>query len=156
MITFLKIRLPVLAIVYMPYQLSNVSLDLKSSLSHECAIHTTRDGHLVGIISFKGEHPFLNWHDYEYLRRRTDEFSLMAFPDFISAMIIDLRDLQAWLAADAPIIPWRLSDEDCPIRILVSDEQRAHYSSVFEPAWLAWDLQATIKDMREFFDMHLH
>jgi hypothetical protein len=27
---------------------------------------------------------------------------------------------------------------------------------VFEPAWLAWDLQATLKDMRDFFDMYLH
>lgn len=140
----------------MPYQINPVSLDLSSSLTHQCSLHTTRDGHLVGIISFKSDQPQLNWHDYEYLRRRTDEFSLMTFPDYIAALIIDLRDVQAWLTAEAPIIPWRLSEEDCPVRILVGSEQRAHYSSVFEPAWLAWDLQSTIKDMREFFDMHLH
>lgn len=140
----------------MPYQINPVSLDLSSSLTHQCSLHTTRDGHLVGIIAFQSEQPLLNWHDYEYLRRRTDEFALMTFPDYIAALIIDLREVQALLTAEAPIIPWRLSEEDCPVRILVGSDHRAHYSAVFEPAWLAWDLQATIKDMREFFDMHLH
>lgn len=140
----------------MPYQINPVSLDLSSSFTHQCSLHTTRDGHLVGIISFKSEQERLTWYDYEYLRRRTDEFSLMTFPDYIAALIIDLREVHALLTAEAPIIPWRLSEEDCPVRILVASEQRAHYSSVFEPAWLAWDLQSTIKDMREFFDMHLH
>lgn len=140
----------------MPYATSPISLKLASHLNHQCSLHNTRDGHLVGIIAFHSEQPFLTWHDFEYLRRRTDEFAMMAFPDFIAALIIDLSGLIPLLRADAPIIPWRLIDEDCPIRILVSSSQRAHYSAVFEPAWLAWDLDAALKDMREFFDMNYH
>ncbi|RYY77850.1 MAG: hypothetical protein EOO69_13015 [Moraxellaceae bacterium] len=140
----------------MPYSVIPVQLDLPTSLKHQCWLHTSRDGHLIGIIAFEGDAPELNWYDLEYLRRRSDEFSVMAFPEYISALIIDLRHLEARLEADVPIFPWRLTEDDCPIRVLVSDEQRAYYSSVFEPAWLAWDLQATLKDMRDFFDMRFH
>ena len=140
----------------MPYVLKPVSLELNARTHHECMLHTTRDGYLIGIISFINEYPVLTWQDLEYIRRKGEEFSVMAFPHAVSAMIIDLRDFKPWLSADAPIIPWRMMEEDCPVRILVSAEQRRHYSAVFEPAWLAWDLQATLKDMREFFDMYLH
>lgn len=140
----------------MPYTTTPVSLKLASHITHECSIHTTRDGHIIGIISFQSDQPYLTWHDFEYLRRRTDEFSMMAFPDFIAALVIDLQGLQPLLRADAPIVPWRIIDEECPVRILVNAEQRAHYSGVFEPAWLAWDLQSTLKDMRDFFDMNYH
>ncbi len=140
----------------MPYTLQPISLDLQTTTQHECLLHTSRDGHLIGIISFVKESPLLVWQDLEYIRRKTEDFSVMPFPECIAALIIDLRDFKPWLSADAPIIPWRLTEEDCPIRILVTPEQRQHYSSVFEPAWLAWDLQATIKDMRDFFDMYLH
>lgn len=140
----------------MPYSLTPIHLELPTKLTYRCTLHTSRDGHLIGVIAFEGDTVPLSWYDLEFLRRRSDEFSVMAFPEYIAGLIIDLRNLTALLPADAPIFPWRLTEEDCPIRVLVSQEQRAHYSSVFEPAWLAWDLQATIKDMREFFDMHFH
>jgi hypothetical protein len=140
----------------MPYILKPVSLELDARTQHECMLHTTRDGYLIGIISFVNEYPVLKWQDLEYIRRQGEAFSVMAFPHPIAALIIDLRDFKPWLGADAPLIPWRMMEEDCPVRILVSAEQRQHYSAVFEPAWLAWDLQASLKDMRDFFDMYLH
>lgn len=140
----------------MPYTITPISLELPTSLSHHCWTHTSRDGHLIGVIAFESSQTQINWFDLEYIRRRTDEFAVMAFPDYISALIIDLRGLTALLDTEAPIFPWRLTEEDCPIRILVHYEQRAHYSAVFEPAWLAWDLQATLKDLRDFFDMNYH
>lgn len=140
----------------MPYSITPVSLELRSTITHQCSLHTTRDGHVIGIIAFEGNAPELNWHDLEYMRRRCEEFSLMAFPDYIAGFIIDLRHLTALLDVEAPIIPWRISEDECPIRVLVGSEQRDYYSSTFEPAWLAWDLQATLKDMRDFFDTSFH
>lgn len=140
----------------MPYSTTPVSLEIPTTITHQCRLHTSRDGHLIGIIAFESGSTTLNWQDLEYIRRRCEELSLMAFPDFIAAFIVDLRDLAALLDGDAPILPWRIAEDDCPVRVLVSDEQRAHYSAVLEPAWLAWDLDATIKDMREFLDMDYH
>lgn len=140
----------------MPYSTISVSLEISTSLTHQCSLHTSRDGHLIGIIAFEGQQAQLNWHDLEYMRRRCEEFSLMAFPDYIAAFIVDLRGVTALLDGEAAILPWRIAEDDCPIRVLVSDEQRAYYSAVLEPAWLAWDLDATLKDMREFLDMHYH
>ncbi|MDR9777910.1 hypothetical protein RJJ65_35850, partial [Rhizobium hidalgonense] len=67
----------------MPYSTTPVSLDIPSTLRHQCSLHTSRDGHLVGIIAFEGQSPNLTWQDLEYMRRRCEELSLMAFPDYI-------------------------------------------------------------------------
>lgn len=140
----------------MPYSTTPVSLDIPSTLRHQCSLHTSRDGHLVGIIAFEGQSPNLTWQDLEYMRRRCEELSLMAFPDYIAAFIVDLRGLVALLDGDSPILPWRIAEDECPVRVIVSNAQRAHYSSVLEPAWLAWDLDATLKDIREFLDTNYH
>lgn len=140
----------------MSYTITPISLDLQTSLSHQCWTHQSRDGYLIGVIAFESTAPQLSWVDLEYMRRRTEEFAMLATPDYIAALVIDLRGLSPLLDSEAPIFPWRLTEEDCPMRILVHADQRAHYSSVFEPAWLAWDLQATLKDLRDFFDMQYH
>ncbi len=158
--------------------LEPVDLAVDSQLTHQTWLHTSTDDHLIGVITFyvtalvdpnkplvptmqpSSEHvvscdalPRHNtWDDIEYIRRRIDEFSIVGFPDFLSALIIDLSHLPFLLDADAPIFPWRMLEDHCPIRVLVHGQQRAHYSSVFEPAWLAWDLEHALLDLRKQVD----
>ena len=140
----------------MSYSLNQVSLDLETDVSHQCFIHKTRDEHLIGIIEFTKPSYVLKWGDFEYFRRRTEEFSVMPFPDCINAMIIDVRDVAPFLDNEVPIIPWRLLEEECPIRLVVPQERLDHYTGLFEPTWLTTDLDATIAELREFMDMFVH
>lgn len=138
----------------MPHHLEPITLEVETPVTYKSWLHTTRDYHLVGVIAFAAPETHLAgaWDDIEYIRRRTDEFSIIGFPEFLSAMVLDLRDLPFLLDADAPVFPWRMMEEECPIRVLVNHDHRAHYSSVFEPAWLAWDLDSCIADIRSLLD----
>ncbi len=138
----------------MPHSIEPVSLEVDTPVRYQSWLHTTRDYHLIGVIAFSAPETHLQaqWDDLEYMRRRTDEFSVIGFPEFLSAMVIDLRGLPFRLDMEAPIFPWRMLEENCPIRILVHQDQRAHYSSVFEPSWLGWDMDACISDIRQLLD----
>ncbi len=138
----------------MPHRIEPVTLEVETPVTYKSWLHTTRDYHLVGVISFAAPETHLKaeWDDLEFIRRRTDEFSIIGFPDFLAAMVLDLRGLSFLLDADAPIFPWRMLEEECPIRVLVNREQQAHYSSVFEPAWLSWDLDSSLADIRSILD----
>ncbi|MCP5732446.1 hypothetical protein NL307_27215, partial [Klebsiella pneumoniae] len=107
----------------MAYQRQSVCLDLDTDVTHQCFLHTTRDEHLIGIIEFTKQSYVLKWGDLEYFRRRTEELSVMPFPDCINAMIIDIRNVAPFLDAEVPIIPWRLVEEECPIRIVAPQER---------------------------------
>ncbi|WP_410210896.1 hypothetical protein [Aquirhabdus sp.] len=138
----------------MPHRIEPVTLEVETPVRYKTWLHTTRDYHLIGVIAFSAPETRLTaeWDDLEYIRRRADEFSIIGFPEFLAGMVIDLRDLPFLLDAEAPIFPWRMMEEDCPIRVLVSSDHRAHYSSVFEPAWLGWDLDTCISDIRTLLD----
>lgn len=140
----------------MAYRLQRTSLDLDTDVSHQCYLHYTRDQHLIGIIEFSKPGYVLTWGDLEYFRRRTEEFSVMPFPDCINAMIIDIRNISAFLDQDVPIIPWRLLEEECPIRLVVPQERIEHYAGLFEPTWLSSDVESAILEIREFVDMFVH
>lgn len=43
----------------------------------------------------------------------------MPLPDCINAMIVDIRNVQPFLDNEVPILPWRLLEEDCPVRLVV-------------------------------------
>ncbi|HBG83239.1 MAG TPA: hypothetical protein DDX00_05575, partial [Acinetobacter radioresistens] len=111
---------------------------------------------LIGIIEFSKPSYVLKWGDLEYFRRRTEEFSVMPFPDCVNAMIIDIRNISAFLDQEVPIIPWRLLEEDCPIRLVVPQDRIEHYSGIFEPTWLSSDVDSAIQEIREFVDMFVH
>ncbi len=138
----------------MPHRLEPITLEVETLVTYKSWLHTTRDYHLIGVIAFAAPetHIKAEWDDVEYIRRRTDEFSIIGFPEFLAGMVLDLRDLSFLLDADAPIFPWRMMEEECPIRVIVNHAQRAHYSAVFEPAWLAWDLDSGIADIRGLLD----
>ncbi len=138
----------------MPHRIEPVTLEVETPVRYKTWLHTTRDYHLIGVIAFSAPETRLTaeWDDLEYIRRRADEFSIIGFPEFLAGMVIDIRDLPFLLDAEAPIFPWRMMEEECPIRVLVSSDQRAHYSGVFEPAWLAWDLDSCISDIRTLLD----
>lgn len=140
----------------MAYQRQSVSLDLDTDVTHQCFLHTTRDEHFIGIIEFNKPSYVLKWGDLEYFRRRTEELSVMPFPDCINAMIIDIRNIAPFLDNEVPIIPWRLVEEECPIRIIVPQERLEFYSGFFEPTWLSTDLDTAIYELREFMDMFVH
>ncbi|MCL9676108.1 MULTISPECIES: hypothetical protein [Acinetobacter] len=140
----------------MSYRQQNVTLDLDTDVTHQCTLHHTRDEHLIGIIEFSKPSFSIKWGDLEYFRRRTEEFSVMPFPDCINAMIIDIRNVNAFLDNEVPIIPWRLLEEECPIRLIVPHERLAHYIGVFEPTWINTDLDSAISELREFMDMFVH
>jgi hypothetical protein len=142
----------------MPFTIEQVSLELDTPVTYKTWLHTTRDYHLIGMIAFSApdSRKIARWDDLEYMRRRTDEFSIIGFPEFLSAMIIDLSNLPFLVDGEAPIFPWRMLEENCPIRILVNADQRAHYSSVFEPAWLDWDREQSLRDIRNVLDKRLH
>ena len=140
----------------MAYRLQRTSLDLDTDVTHQCYLHHTRDLHLIGIIEFSKPSYVLKWGDLEYFRRRTEEFSVMPFPDCVNAMIIDIRNISAFLDQEVPIIPWRLLEEDCPIRLVVPQDRIEHYSGIFEPTWLSSDVDSEIQEIREFVDMFVH
>ncbi|APV36301.1 MULTISPECIES: hypothetical protein [Acinetobacter] len=140
----------------MSYRQQNVTLDLDTDVTHQCTLHHTRDEHLIGIIEFSKPSFSIKWGDLEYFRRRTEEFSVMPFPDCVNAMIIDIRNVNAFLDNEVPIIPWRLLEEECPIRLIVPHERLAHYIGVFEPTWINTDLDSAISELREFMDMFVH
>lgn len=140
----------------MSYGKQPVTLELETDVAHHCYLHTTRDGHLIGIITFEKSDSELNWRDFEYFRRRTEEFSVMPFPDCINAMIIDIRQVEALIDSEVPILPWRLLEEECPIRLVVPAEHLAHYVGFFEPTWLCTDLESAICEIREYMDMFVH
>ena len=140
----------------MAYQQNPVTLELDTDVTHECSLHHTRDQHLIGIIRFIKPSYQLKWGDIEYFRRRTEEFSVMPFPDCINAMIVDIRDVQCYLDNEIPILPWRLLEEDCPVRLVVPPERLDHYIGSFEPTWLVTDVDTAIKEIRDFMDMFVH
>lgn len=45
----------------MSYQRQAVSLDLDTDVTHQYLLHTTRDGHLIGIIEFSKPSYALKW-----------------------------------------------------------------------------------------------
>lgn len=140
----------------MPYCLQSVSLDLNTDVTHQCFLHHTRDEHLIGIIEFTKPSHLLQWGDLEYFRRRTEEFSVMPLPDCIGAMIIDIRNVQALVDNEVPILPWRMLEEECPVRLVVPHEHLEHYAGLFEPTWLTTDVETAIQEIREFMDMFVH
>lgn len=140
----------------MSYRQQSVSLELDTDVTHECALHYTRDEHLIGIIRFKKSSSLLKWGDLEYFRRRTEEFSVMPFPECINAMVIDIREVNAFLDNDVPILPWRLLEEECPVRLVVPQEHLEYYNGMFEPMWLSTDIEHAIHEIREFMDMFVH
>lgn len=140
----------------MAYRQQSVSLDLDTDVTYQCALHYTRDQHIIGILEFSKPSLVLTWGDLEFFRRRTDELSVMPFPDCINAMIIDIRNVSAFLDIEVPIVPWRLLEEECPVRIVVSQERLDHYAGFFEPTWLTTDINAAIQEIREYMDMFVH
>ncbi|MHA3104974.1 hypothetical protein [Acinetobacter sp. ANC 3791] len=140
----------------MSYSLQPTSLELDTDVTHQCYLHYTRDQHLIGVIEFSKPSYVLKWGDLEYFRRRTEEFSVMPFPDFISAIVIDLRNIEAFLDQDVLIIPWRLVDEECPIRLVVPQDRLEYYAGFFEPTWLSSDVETAISEIRTFMDMFVH
>lgn len=140
----------------MAYQRHRVALDVDTDVTHECFLHHTRDNHLIGILEFHKPSEQLTWGDIEYFRRRSDEFSVMPFPDCINAVIIDIRQVCATIEHEIPIIPWRLIEEDCPIRLVVPHDRIEHYAGLFEPTWLSSDVESCIAELREFMDMFVH
>ena len=140
----------------MAYRQQSVSLDLETDVTHQCSLHYTRDQHLIGIIEFNKQSFILTCGDLEFFRRRTDELSVMPFPDCINAMVIDIRNVTAFLDMEVPIIPWRLLEEECPVRIVVPQERLDHYAGFFEPTWLTTDMDSAIQEIREYMDMFVH
>ncbi len=140
----------------MSYRLESTSLELDTDVTHQCYLHYTRDQHLIGVIEFSKPSYALKWGDLEYLRRRTEEFSVMPFPDCISAMVIDLRNVTVFLDQETPIIPWRMVEEECLIRLVVPQERLEFYAGLFEPTWLTSDVDTAINEIRTFMDMFVH
>ncbi|WP_297425955.1 hypothetical protein [uncultured Acinetobacter sp.] len=140
----------------MAYRQQSVTLDLDTDVTHQCTLHYTRDQNLIGIIGFNKASYQLKWGDLEYFRRRTEEFSVMPFPECINAMVIDIRNVAAFLDNEVPIIPWRLIEEECPIRLVVPQDRLDHYAGLFEPTWLSTDVDTAIQEIREFMDMFVH
>lgn len=140
----------------MAYRQQSVTLDLDTDVTHQCHLHYTRDQHLIGIIEFSKPSYILKWGDLEFFRRRTEEFSVMPFPKCVNAMIIDIRNVQAFLDNETPIIPWRLLEEECPVRLVVPQDRLDHYIGLFEPTWLTTDIETAISEIREYMDMFVH
>ncbi len=120
-------------------------------------ICTTRETNiLLVLLNFLSLVIFLKWGDLEFFRRRTEEFSVMPFPECVNAMIIDIRNVQAFLDNETPIIPWRLLEEECPVRLVVPQDRLDHYIGLFEPTWLTTDIETAISEIREYMDMFVH
>ena len=107
-------------------------------------------------MEFNNPSDTLKWGDLEDFRRRTEELSVMPFPECINAMIVDIRNVQAFLDNEVPILPWRLLEEECPVRLVVPQERLEHYAGLFEPTWLTTDVDTAIQEIREFMDMFVH
>lgn len=141
----------------MAYTLSPISLDLKTDITHQCHIHLTRDQHIIGIIEFHKAGYTLQWEDLEYIRRRTEEFSLFPAPtDCITAMVVDIRNITPFVDQETPIIPWRLVDEGCPIRLIIPADRVEFYSGFFEPTWITSDLTTALAEIRATLDNFVH
>ena len=140
----------------MAYRQQSVTLDLDTDVTHQCHLHYTRDQHLIGIIEFSKPSYILKWGDLEFFLLRTEEFSVMPFPECVNAMIIDIRNVQAFLDNETPIIPWRLLEEECPVRLVVPQDRLDHYIGLFEPTWLTTDIETAISEIREYMDMFVH
>ena len=140
----------------MAYRQQSVTLDLDTDVTHQCHLHYTRDQHLIGIIEFSKPSYILKWGDLEFFRRRTEEFSVMPFPECVNAMIIDIQNVQAFLDNETPIIPWRLLEEECPVCLVVPQDRLDHYIGLFEPTWLTTDIETAISEIREYMDMFVH
>ena len=140
----------------MAYRQQSVTLDLDTDVTHQCHLHYTRDQHLIGIIEFSKASYILKWGDLEFFRCRTEGFSVMPFPECVNAMIIDIRNVQAFLDNETPIIPWRLLEEECPVRLVVPQDRLDHYIGLFEPTWLTTDIETAISEIREYMDMFVH
>lgn len=140
----------------MTYKRIPVSLSLATDVTHQCWIHRTRDSHLIGIIELKKPDTDLTWGDIEYCRRRVEELSVMPFPECISAIIIDIQNFGAFIDNDIALLPWRMQEEDCPIRMVVKTELFEMYTAIFEATWLCTDLDLAIREIREFMDMFVH
>lgn len=140
----------------MSYRLSSVSLDLETDVTHQCYLHRTRDQHLIGVIEFTKPTYAFKWGDLEYFRRRTEELSVMPFPECIHAMIIDIRNIAPFIDQEVPIVPWRLIEEDCPVRLVVPLERIELYAGFIEPTWLASDVDTAIAEIRSAMDAFAH
>ncbi|SDC23307.1 hypothetical protein [Acinetobacter boissieri] len=141
----------------MAYTLSPISLDLNTDMTHQCHVHLTRDQHIIGIIEFYKAGYTLQWEDLEYIRRRTEEFSLLPAPyDCITAMVVDIRNITPFIDQDAPIIPWRLVDEECLIRLIIPSDRIEFYSGFFEPTWITSDLTSALAEIRTALDNLVH
>lgn len=140
----------------MSYKLKPVSLDLTTDVTHECFLHYTRDAHTIGIIEFTKPTYQLSWSDLEYFRRRTEELSVMPFPDCIGAMVIDIRNVAPFIDQDTPLVPWRLLEEECPIRLIVPTERLEFYAGFIEPTWLSSDINTALEEIRTYLDMFVH
>ena len=141
---------------HMAYRLIPVSLSLATDVTHQCWVHRTRDEHLIGVIKFSKPASEFTWGDVEYCRRRIEEFSLMPFPECVNAMVIDIQDFQAFIDNDAVLTPWRLQEEECPIRLIVPTALIEVYSGIFEPTWLSTSVDSAIQEIRDFMDMFVH
>lgn len=141
---------------YMAYRQQSVTLDLDTDVTCQCSLHYTRDQHLIGILEFTKPSFILKWGDLEFFRRRTEEFSVMLFPECVNAMVIDIRNVSAFLDNEAPIIPWRLLEEDCQVRLVVPQDRLEYYSGLFEPTWLTHDVDTALQEIREAMDMFVH
>ena len=115
----------------MSYSQQSVSLELDTDVTHQCFLHHTRDEHLIGIIEFNKPSYILKWEDFMELPQTED-------------------------ISEVPILPWRLLEEDCPVRLVVPQDRLEHYIGLFEPTWLNTDVDTAIQEIREFMDMFVH
>ncbi len=139
----------------MMYRQQSVTLDLDTDVTHQCYLHQTRDEHLIGIIEFNKPSFQLKWGDLEYFRRRTEEFSVMPFPECVNAMIVDIRiSMYFWTMKSrfyrgvylkkTVLFAWLF------LKIVLN------YAGLFEPTWLSTDVDSAISEIREFMDMFVH
>ncbi|MDB9695762.1 hypothetical protein OPU39_17280, partial [Acinetobacter nosocomialis] len=67
-----------------------------------------------------------------------------------------IRNINVFLDNEVPILPWRLLEEDCPVRLVVPQDRIEYYVGLFEPTWLSTDVDSAISEIREFMDMFVH
>lgn len=140
----------------MSFLFTPISLSLATDVSHRCWLHRSRDEHLIGIIELTKPDSELSWNDIEYCRRRVEEFSVMPFPDCINALVIDLQSFIPEVDQEFMLLAWRLQEEDCPIRLVVTAEQFEHYASIFDPILLSTDVHDAVREIRQSLDMFVH
>lgn len=140
----------------MAYRLIPISLSLATDVTHQCWLHRTRDQYLIGVIKINKPDSEFTWGDVEYCRRRIEEFSVMPFPECVNAMVIDIQDFHPFIDNEMVLTPWRLQEEDCPIRLIVNPDQVDAYAGIFDATWLSTDTTTAIKEIRQFMDMFVH